>query len=280
MGPQEKEYEKPMKMEKAKKWILLPEPPERMKFYWHSDFSPVKLVSELWLPKLYNKFDLLLLLFLVTKCVVFSYSCNSRGKVALVVKKLPANIGDIRDKVSIPGSGRCHAGGHENPFQYTCLGNPRDRRSWWATVHGVTKSWTQLSNLAHTHIGRLTSLPLGEKKIFTQKLYYMPITFIGAFPCPYTSFLQPRVMKIIIPILNIAQSALGFPGCSEGKESSCNVGDLGSIPGLGRPPWKGNSYPLQCSGLENSMDRGAWQATVQGLQRHGHDRATFTFRML
>ena len=52
----------------------------------------------------------------------------------------------------------------------------------------------------------------------------------------------------------------GFPGGSNGKESACNVGDLGSIPGLGRSPGEGSSYPLQYSGLENSMDRGAWQA--------------------
>ena len=47
---------------------------------------------------------------------------------------------------------------------------------------------------------------------------------------------------------------LGFPGGSAGKESTCNVGDLGSIPGLGRSPEEGNSYPFQYSGLENSMD--------------------------
>ena len=46
---------------------------------------------------------------------------------------------------------------------------------------------------------------------------------------------------------------LGFPGGSVGKESACNVGDLGSIPGLGRSPGEGNSYLLQHSGLENSM---------------------------
>ena len=46
----------------------------------------------------------------------------------------------------------------------------------------------------------------------------------------------------------------GFPGGSAGKESACNVGDLGSIPGLGGSPGEGNSYPLQCSGLKNSMD--------------------------
>ena len=47
---------------------------------------------------------------------------------------------------------------------------------------------------------------------------------------------------------------LGFPGSSDGKESTCNVGDLGLIPELGRYPGEGNGYPLQYSGLENSMD--------------------------
>ena len=47
---------------------------------------------------------------------------------------------------------------------------------------------------------------------------------------------------------------MGFPGGSDGKESVCTVGDLGSIPGLGRSPGEGNDYPLQYSGLENSMD--------------------------
>ena len=47
---------------------------------------------------------------------------------------------------------------------------------------------------------------------------------------------------------------LGFSGGSAGRESACNVGDLGSIPGLGRPPGEGKGYLLQYSGLENSMD--------------------------
>ena len=46
----------------------------------------------------------------------------------------------------------------------------------------------------------------------------------------------------------------GFPGCSDGKKSACNAGDLGSISGLGRVPGKRKGYPLQYSGLENSMD--------------------------
>ena len=56
-----------------------------------------------------------------------------------------------------------------------------------------------------------------------------------------------------------------FPGGSDGKESTCNAADLGLIPGLGRSPGERNSNPLQYSCLENSMDRGAWWATVHGV---------------
>ena len=61
----------------------------------------------------------------------------------LVVKNLPASAEDIRDVGSIPGSGRSPGGGHGNSLQYSCLENLVDRRAWWATDHGVTKSWTQ-----------------------------------------------------------------------------------------------------------------------------------------
>ena len=56
-----------------------------------------------------------------------------------------------------------------------------------------------------------------------------------------------------------------FPGGSDGKASTYNAGDLGSIPGLGRSPGEGNGNPLQYSCLENSMDGGAWWATVHGV---------------
>ena len=62
----------------------------------------------------------------------------------------------------------------------------------------------------------------------------------------------------------------GFPGGSDGKESVCSAGDLGSIPGLGRSLGEGNGYPLQYSCLDNPMDRGAWWATVHGVARR-HD---------
>ena len=55
---------------------------------------------------------------------------------------------------------------------------------------------------------------------------------------------------------------LGFPGGSDGKESACNAGDQGWIPGSGRSSGEGNGYPLQYSCLENFMDRGAWCPTV------------------
>ena len=63
------------------------------------------------------------------------------------------------------------------------------------------------------------------------------------------------------------QSRMPHPSGSDSKESACNVGNPGSVSGLGRSPGEGNDNPLQYSGLENSMDRGAWQATVIGLQR-------------
>ena len=59
----------------------------------------------------------------------------------------------------------------------------------------------------------------------------------------------------------------GFPGGSDSKESACSAGDPGLIPWLGRYPGEGNDNPLQYTCLENSMDRGAWQATVHGVTK-------------
>ena len=64
------------------------------------------------------------------------------SQVALVVTNLPANAGDARDVGSIPGLGRSSGEGNGNPLQYSCLEKSMDRGAWWATVHGVAKSWT------------------------------------------------------------------------------------------------------------------------------------------
>ena len=61
-----------------------------------------------------------------------------------MVKNLPANAGDIRDAGLIPGLGRYPGEGDGNPFQYSCLENPIDRGAWRATLHRVSKNWTQL----------------------------------------------------------------------------------------------------------------------------------------
>ena len=60
---------------------------------------------------------------------------------------------------------------------------------------------------------------------------------------------------------------LDYRGGSNGKESACNAGGLGLIPELGGSPGEGNGNPLQYSCLENSMDRGSWQATVHGVAK-------------
>ena len=66
------------------------------------------------------------------------------SQMALAVKNLPGNAGDVRDRGSIPGLGRSPGGGHGSPLQYSCLENPMDRGAWGVRVHRVTKSWTGL----------------------------------------------------------------------------------------------------------------------------------------
>ena len=72
------------------------------------------------------------------------------------------------------------------------------------------------------------------------------------------SYIKPK------GLLELATKNLvgGFPGGSDGKESACNSGEPGSIPGLSKSPGEGNGNPFQYSGLENSMDKGVWQAIV------------------
>ena len=70
-----------------------------------------------------------------------------------MVKNLPFNAGDVKDVGPIPESGRSPGGGHGNTLQYSCLENPMDRGAWQATVHKVTKNWTQLKRFnTHAHM--------------------------------------------------------------------------------------------------------------------------------
>ena len=72
-------------------------------------------------------------------------------------------------------------------------------------------------------------------------------------------------------LLDMHIELAGFPGGTSGKEPTCNGGGVGSVPGSGRSPGEGHGNPLQYSGLENPMDRGAWWATVHGVT---HNLAT------
>ena len=64
------------------------------------------------------------------------------------VKESTCNAGAVGDMGSIPELGKSPGGGNGNPLQYSCLENPMDRGAWWATVHRVAKSWTQLKQLS------------------------------------------------------------------------------------------------------------------------------------
>ena len=73
--------------------------------------------------------------------------------------------------------------------------------------------------------------------------------------------------RILNNSAGISSPPLGFPHSSVGKESPCNAGDPGLIPGSGRSSGEGNGNPLQYSCLEHPMDRGAWWATVYGVTK-------------
>ena len=87
------------------------------------------------------------------------------------------------------------------------------------------------------------------------------VTLLWSTPAHFCSLLYSSVLMW----------TRGFPCSSVGKESACNAGDLGSIPGSGRSPGEGNGNPLQYSCLENPMDRGAWKAMVHRVTKVGHD---------
>ena len=84
--------------------------------------------------------------------ICISLVTSRASQEALVVKNPPADVGDVSDEGSIPGSGRPPGGGHGNPLQCSGLENPVDRRAWWATVRGVAESRTRLNQLCtHMH---------------------------------------------------------------------------------------------------------------------------------
>ena len=124
-----------------------------------------------------------------------------------------------------------------------------DRGAWLAAVHEVTKSQTWLSDFTLTfHFHAL------EKEMATHSSVLAWRTPGMGEPGGLSSMGLHRVGHDWSDLATATDREEGFPCGSAGKESACNVGDLGSVPGLGRSPGEGKGYPLQYSGLENSMD--------------------------
>ena len=126
-------------------------------------------------------------------------------------------------------------------------------------------SWVRILPLDRQEAGVLGASPLTPWLAFRHRCRAEQRPHLKVLPhhLPVTSFQVNyfHVFECWLPRL------MGFPGGSDGKEPACNAGDLSSIPGLGRPPGEGSGYPLLYSWLENSMDRGAWQATVHRVAK-------------
>ena len=102
--------------------------------------------------------------------------------------------------------------------------------------------------------------------VLTLNIHKMCLTICFTWFMYISILLEFWVFFFPLPMLYL-ETRINFPHSSLDKESACSVGDLGLIPGLGRSPRKGNGNPLQYSCLENSMDRGAWWATVHGVAK-------------
>ena len=149
-------------------------------------------------------------------------------------KEYACNVADLG---SIPRLGRSPGGGKGYPLQHSGLENSMD-----CIVHGVSKSWTRLSDfhsLTHSwHIRASLIAQLVKNPPAMQKTWFNS----------WVRNIHRRRDRLPTPVFS------GFPCGSPGKESACNAGDLGLILGFGRSPGEGKGYPLQYSGLENSMD--------------------------
>ena len=149
--------------------------------------------------------------------------------MALMVKNIFANPGDIKDAGPIPGSGSSPGGGHGNPLQYSCLENPMDRG---ATVHGVAESRTRLSDFTFTF-----HFPALEKEM-------APHSSTFAWKIPWTE--EPGGLQ---PVGSLES------GTTERLHFHFSLSCIG----------EGNGNPLQCSCLENPRDLRAWWAAVYGV---------------
>ena len=121
--------------------------------------------------------------------MVFGFPGSTDGKESA------CSGGDVG---SIPGSGRCPREGHGNPLQYSCLENPMDWWAWWATVHGFTKSWVQLSDFHFTSV------------VFTKDQISMRLTL---------SILMNKPGRFSSLRRSLTKTEFRLPGCHKTKAS-------------------------------------------------------------
>ena len=101
--------------------------------------------------------------------------------LALLVKSLLANAGDVKDAGLIPGLGRSPGGGHGNPLWYSCLENLMDKGAWWATVHSVVQSWTRLKWFTHiTHVLAIVNIATMNIEVFVS---FWTISSVQSLSC-------------------------------------------------------------------------------------------------
>ena len=115
-------------------------------------------------------------------------------------------------------------------------------------------------------------------QVNSSETYYFVCVYVIQNP----AFHSPNSHPPIIHSRGIYWVPTNFPGGSDSKESPCNAGDLGSIPGLGRSPGKGKGYPLQYSGLENSMNcivHGVAKSWTQLRDFHFHSLAKASLKL-
>ena len=145
-------------------------------------------------------------------------------------------------------------------------GESQGREAWWAAVYGVTQSRTLLKWLSSSSRMRIRvsfSTQHGSWHIVGAQWTSAVISGTQGVE----DWVRVRPWTWALKLLGCLLDIQGFPGGSDGKESTCNVGDPGSITGSGRFPGEGNRYPVQYSCLENPMDRGAWWAIVHRIAK-------------
>ena len=207
--------------------------------------------------------------------------------MALVGKNPLANAGDTRDVGSIPGQGEPLKEGTATRSNILAWKIPMDRGSCWAMVHRVAKGWTRLKRLT-THArmlggGLSSSLP----RLLTELPERPPdMQLASNFDLASEAWPMVRTVWLIQPMevctcrgesLGAVLRGMYFPESSVGKESACNTGDLGSIPGSGRTLEK--EMATHSSTLAQRIPRTEEPGRLQsmGLLRVGHNYATNFF---